>query len=85
MSFTDDINSLLGNSNPIAQELAQKIKNISDCLAAGSITAAEATDLLNDMNVEAQLVQLANDLETKVLIQQAVAALITIIQQIPGL
>lgn len=85
MNFADTISSLLSNNNPIAQQLAGKIKNINDAFAAREISADEAKDLLNDIDVETQLIQLANDLETKILVQQAVSILLNILENIPGI
>lgn len=79
MSFQNDLNELMGKNNPIAQVLAQKIKNINDAFASGDITADEAKNLLNDIDVAKQLVELANDLETKILLQKVVDGLTRIL------
>lgn len=79
MNFQDDLNKLAGESNPIAQLLAQKIKNINDAFESGAITADEAKDLLNDIDVAKHLVELANDLESKILFQKVVDGLTTVL------
>lgn len=79
MSFQNELNQLMNRGNPIAQVLAQKIKNINDAYASGDITADEAKDLLNDIDVAKQLVELANDLESKILLQKVVDGLATIL------
>lgn len=79
MSLQDNLDKLMAGNNDIGAKLAQKIKNINDALEAKEINAEEAKDLLNDIDVAKHLVELANDLETKILVQQAVDALISII------
>ena len=82
MSLENTIGKLLKSGNPTAEKIAQKIKNINDALAAKDITADEAKDLLNDMDVATHLAELANELEMKILVQQAVEALTSIIGSI---
>lgn len=79
MSFQNDLNELMGKNDPIAQVLAQKIKNINDALASGDITVDEAKDLLDDIDVAKQLVELTSDLETKILFQKVADGLATIL------
>jgi hypothetical protein len=80
MTLQNKIDKLMSSGNPIGEKLAQKIKNINDALEAKEITPDEAKDLLNDIDVATHLVELANDLETKILVQQTVDALIYIIE-----
>lgn len=79
MSLENTIGKLLNSGNPTAEKIAQKIKNINDALAAKDITPDEARDLLNDMDVATHLAELADELEVKILVQQAVDALTSII------
>lgn len=85
MSFQDDLNKLLGSSNPYAQLLGQKVKNINDALEAKTISADEAKDLLNDINVATQIANLAQDLENQILAQKVIDGLIYIIENISSI
>jgi hypothetical protein len=72
MDFLNDLADLQKEADPTAKLIASKIKIINDTLAAGSITKAEAIDLLNDMDVATQIAGMAADLETKILTQKVV-------------
>ena len=85
MSFQTDLNSLLTSPNPAHQEIAQKIKNIDDAYVAKSITEDEAKDLLTDMKTEEALISLANDLQTKIFVQQLIDKLIFIVSNITSI
>ena len=85
MSFQTDLNALLSSPNPVHQEIAQKIKNIDDAYVAKSITEDEAKDLLNDMKTEEALIALANDLQTKIFVQQLIDKLIFIVSNITSI
>jgi hypothetical protein len=82
MSFQTNLSALFASPNPVHQDLAQKIKNIDDAYVAKSITEEEAKDLLNDMKTEEALAALANDLQSKIFVQQTVDKLIFIISNI---
>ncbi len=85
MSFQTDLNALLFSSNPVHQEIAQKIKDIDDAYVSKSITEDEAKDLLNDMKTEEFLISLANDLQTKIFVQQLIDKLIFIVSNITSI
>jgi hypothetical protein len=80
MNFINDLADLQKESDPTAKLIASKIKIINDTLAAGSITKAEAIDLLNDLDVATQIAGMAADLETKILAQKVVDGFIEILE-----
>lgn len=82
MDFISDLADLQKESDPTAKLIASKIKIINDTLAAGSITKAEAIDLLNDLDVATQIAGMAADLETKILTQRVVDGFIEILKLI---
>lgn len=79
MSLKEDIDNLSLSSNPLAQSLGSKLKNINDALEAKEITADEAKDLINDINIDSEIIKLANDLESKILLQKAIDSFISLI------
>jgi len=79
MDFKHDLAELLGSNNAIAQKIAQQVKNINDALEANAISATEAEDLLKDIEVEKQLLVLADDLKAKILVQKVIDGLVSII------
>ena len=82
MDFIDDLENLAKSPNPYAKKIAGKIKEIQDAHDAGTITDAEALDLLNDMKVSAWLVTMADDLQEKILAQKIIDSLIAVISTI---
>lgn len=85
MDFKQNLSELLNSDNDIGKKIANQIKNINDALENGQISIDEAKDLLNDIEVEKKLVDLANDLKTKILVQEVIDGIIAIISNLPSI
>mgnify|MGYP003335275059 FL=1 len=72
-----ELDHLLGCGNDTLAQNALKLQSYQQALAAGELSPAEFTDLVNDLRLSAEIQNLATDLEHKIMLEKVCDMLIT--------